>query len=160
MLARQFLLERSRLPLTQTLERIGGLQTQYAPSGYVGLWSRMRNFRRGALTRALEERQVIQASLLRNTIHMVSAADFPLLLGAVSDGRRDWWLGVQRKQENPHRVEEAAALLRRELAAGPRRASEPKAALLAQSFPALLLLWGLLTGAIVPVPPYGPPGHL
>ena len=46
MLARQFLLERSRLPLTQTLERIGGLQTQYAPSGYVGLWSRMRNFRR------------------------------------------------------------------------------------------------------------------
>src|SRR2546423_4543814 len=155
MLARQFLLERSRLPLTQTLERIGGLQTQYAPSGYVGLWSRMRNFRRDALTRALEERQVIQASLLRNTIHVVSAADFPLLLAAVSEGRRDWWLRVQRKQENPHRVEEAAALLRRELAAGPRRASQLKAAMLAKGFPDFLWSGVWLWVDVVRVPPSG-----
>src|SRR5207248_6290616 len=82
LLARQFLLERSTLPLVPTLERIGGLQTQYAPSGYIGLWSRMRNFRRGALTRALEQRRVIQGSLLRSTIHMVSAHDYWLLLAA------------------------------------------------------------------------------
>ena len=50
LLARQFLLERSSLSLVRTLERIGGLQTQYAPSGYVGLWSRLQNFRRDALT--------------------------------------------------------------------------------------------------------------
>ena len=39
LLARQFLLERSSLPLVQMIERVGGLQTQYAPSGYIGLWS-------------------------------------------------------------------------------------------------------------------------
>jgi len=72
LLARQFLLERSSLPLVQTVERIGGLQTQYAPSGYVGLWSRMRGFRREALTRALEQRRVIQGTLQRSTIHMLS----------------------------------------------------------------------------------------
>jgi hypothetical protein len=155
MLARQFLLERSSLPLTQTVERIGGLQTQYAPSGYVGLWSRIRNFRRGALTRALEERRVIQASLLRSTIHMVSAADFPLFLGAVGNGRRDWWLRIQRKQHNPERVEDAAALLRRELAAGPRRASELKAALLARGFPEFLWSGVWLWVDVVRVPPSG-----
>jgi hypothetical protein len=40
LLARQLLLERSTLPLTEALQRGVGLQTQYAPSGYIGLWSR------------------------------------------------------------------------------------------------------------------------
>jgi len=48
LLSRQFLLQRSSLPMVATIERIGGLQTQYAPSGYIGLWSRMRDFRRDA----------------------------------------------------------------------------------------------------------------
>ena len=45
-LARQLLLERSGLQLSRTLERVAGLQTQYAPSGYVGLWSRLHDFER------------------------------------------------------------------------------------------------------------------
>src|SRR5207245_11084071 len=83
LLARQFLLERSSLPLVETIERVGGLQTQYAPSGYVGLWSRMRNFRRDALTAALEQRRVVQGTLLRSTIHMVSPRDYWLFLPGV-----------------------------------------------------------------------------
>ena len=47
-LARQLLLERSPLPLTEALEQVAGLQTQYAPSAYVGLWSRLKDFRRVA----------------------------------------------------------------------------------------------------------------
>ena len=41
LLARQLLLERAATPLPRALERIGGIQMQYAPSGYVGLWSRV-----------------------------------------------------------------------------------------------------------------------
>ena len=41
LLARQLLLERSSFPLTRALERVAGLQTQYAPSGYVSLWTRL-----------------------------------------------------------------------------------------------------------------------
>src|SRR5207253_3794473 len=85
------------MALVPTLERIGGLQTQYAPSGYVGLWSRMRNFRRDALTAALEQRRVIQGPLLRSTIHMVSARDYWPLLSAVTMGRQEWWRRVTRK---------------------------------------------------------------
>jgi hypothetical protein len=53
-LARQRLLEPSTATIPRTLAAIGGLQAQYAPSMYVGLWSRMRGFERDGLTRALE----------------------------------------------------------------------------------------------------------
>ena len=91
LLARQFLLERSRLPLTRTIERIGGLQTQYAPSAYIGLWSRLDGFALGDLTRALQRRQVVQATLMRSTIHIVSKRDFWPLAVAIARDQRAWW---------------------------------------------------------------------
>src|SRR6266540_1574230 len=75
LLARQMLLERARSPLPRVLERMGGLQAQYAPSMYIGLWSRVEGFERDALTRALERRAVVQGTLLRTTIHLLSARD-------------------------------------------------------------------------------------
>ncbi len=56
LLARQLLLERSGASLPKVLERMGGLQAQYAPSMYIGLWSRMEGFERDQLDRALERR--------------------------------------------------------------------------------------------------------
>ncbi|MGH9251003.1 MAG: DNA glycosylase AlkZ-like family protein [Acidimicrobiales bacterium] len=58
-LARQGLLEPFDDPIPRVLERVGGIQAQYAPSMYVGLWSRMRSFERPDLTRALEDRTVV-----------------------------------------------------------------------------------------------------
>jgi len=49
LLARQLLLERSALPIDRAVEQVGGLQTQYAPSGYVGLWTREVDRERAAL---------------------------------------------------------------------------------------------------------------
>ena len=54
LLARQLLLERAKTPIPKALDRIGGIQAQYAPSMYVGLWSRLEGFEREQLTRALE----------------------------------------------------------------------------------------------------------
>ena len=48
LLARQMLLERASIPIPRALERMGFLQDQYAPSGYVGLWCRVAAFRREA----------------------------------------------------------------------------------------------------------------
>ncbi|HEX9313919.1 MAG TPA: winged helix DNA-binding domain-containing protein, partial [Actinomycetota bacterium] len=48
LLARQHLLERCTLPLPVAIEQVGGLQTQYAPAGYVGLWSRLSGLSRDA----------------------------------------------------------------------------------------------------------------
>jgi len=88
LLARQLLLARSRLPLAEAVERVGGLQTQYAPSGYVGLWTRLADFRRDDLTAALADRTVVQGTLLRTTIHVVSRREFWLYAMGVRSARR------------------------------------------------------------------------
>ncbi|MEN3315725.1 MAG: hypothetical protein V7605_1959, partial [Acidimicrobiaceae bacterium] len=54
LLARQLLLERAAVPVPGALELMGTLQAQYAPSMYIGLWSRLESFRRDDLTHALE----------------------------------------------------------------------------------------------------------
>jgi hypothetical protein len=92
LLARQLLLERGAGPLTAAVAQVGGLQTQYAPSGYVGLWSRLRDFERGALTTALEDGSVVQATLMRTTIHMVARTEFWRYAMGVRQARRTWAL--------------------------------------------------------------------
>ena len=62
LLARQLLLERARLPIPRALERIGGIQNQYAPNAYIRLWSCLEGFRRDDFTRALERRAAVQAT--------------------------------------------------------------------------------------------------
>jgi uncharacterized protein YcaQ len=92
LLARQLLLERAGSPIPKTLERMGGLQAQYAPSMYIGLWSRLQDFERESLTRALERRSVVQGTLLRSTIHLVSPLDWWTWSEAVRAARRKSWL--------------------------------------------------------------------
>jgi Winged helix DNA-binding domain len=118
LLARQLLLERSALPLPRALERVGGLQAQYAPSMYVGLWSRVEGFERAALTEALERRTVVQATLMRLTIHLVSRADFWPLALAVREARRALWLRTQPDAPQADELAAAAEALRERLAGG------------------------------------------
>lgn len=139
----------------QTIERVGGLQSQYAPSGYVGLWSRQRNFRRNSLTTALEQRRVIQGTLLRSTIHMVSVRDYWLFLAAIKKHRQVWWRRVTRKAYGEVDVGAAAALLREELAAGPRRAGDLKALLARRGLPSQAWNGIGLWVDLVRVPPSG-----
>jgi DNA glycosylase AlkZ-like len=155
LLARQLLLERSPLPLARALEQVAGLQTQYAPSGYVGLWSRLRDFRREALTRALERRQAVQGTLMRSTIHTVSAADYPRFSVAVAAVRRAWWSRVQGHQAEDLDMEAVAAFLRRQLADGPRRQAELTSLLAAEGFPKVAWSGAGLWVDLVRVPPSG-----
>jgi hypothetical protein len=93
MLARQLLLERVKLSVPKALERVGGLQTQDSRSGYIGLWSRLAGFERETLTRALERRSVVQGTVMRITIHTVSARDYPLMTEGIRGLRRKSWQG-------------------------------------------------------------------
>ena len=118
-LGRQLLLERADSSLTRVLERMGGLQAQYAPSMYIGLWSRLEGFQRDHLTRALEKAVVVQATLMRATIHLVSARDYWPLATGVGEARREWWLRAQRPRPDRAALEAAGTRLRTELARGP-----------------------------------------
>jgi hypothetical protein len=99
MLARQLLLEPGRSSIPKTLERIGGIQAQYAPSMYVGLWTRLDGFERGELTQALEERRVVQGTLMRITIHLVSARDWWPFAIAVREARRRQLVRTHKRDE-------------------------------------------------------------
>jgi hypothetical protein len=124
LLARQLLLERASLSIQDAIEQVGGLQTQYAPSGYVGLWTRLAGFGRGALTKALEDRTVIQATLMRTTIHMVSRREFWPFAAGVRQARRAWALRTPGQAAGEPEMVEAAARIRVALADGPRSVKE------------------------------------
>jgi len=119
LLARQLLLEPADLSIPRAVERIGGLQAQYAPSAYIGLWTRLKGFRRSALTAALERRSVVQGTLMRSTIHLVSARDYPALAAGVRAARRGWWLRAARRTADEDTMVRTAERLRDLLAGGP-----------------------------------------
>jgi hypothetical protein len=123
-LARQLLMERSRLPLHRVVERMAGAQAQYIPSAYVGLWSRTEGFTRDTLTGALQRGSVIQGTLMRGTIHLVSRADYWPIAAAIRDLMREWWLRVDRSGRSAEEMEELAGRLRIVLADGPKRRAE------------------------------------
>jgi hypothetical protein len=147
LLARQLLLERAPMSIEEAVEQVGGLQTQYAPSGYVGLWTRLRGFERNALTDALDDRRVIQATLMRVTIHMVSAREFWRFALGVRQARRRWALRLPGADEE--QLLAAAERLRLALASGPKTVRELDG--LAAGFVGNTSLWV----DIVRVPPSG-----
>ncbi|HEV2784267.1 MAG TPA: winged helix DNA-binding domain-containing protein [Actinophytocola sp.] len=72
-LARQLLLERASQPVTQVIEHLVGMQAQAPNAAYVGLWSRLVDFEPAELARLLIERRVVRTTLMRATIHLVTA---------------------------------------------------------------------------------------
>jgi len=126
LLARQMLLERVDISIPRALERIAGLQAQYAPAMYIGLWSRLKGFERDHLTRALEERTVVQGTLMRVTIHLVSAGDYWPFAIAVREARRKLWLRGQARRlgQDDESLTAAAEELRQRLGDGPLQRKE------------------------------------
>jgi hypothetical protein len=110
-LARQGLTERLSGSIPELLSRMGFLQAQYAPSMYIGIWSRLEGFRRDQLTRALERREVVQATLLRSTIHLVAADDYWPTALAIRETRRSWFERVSKGVPGAAALEAAAEKL-------------------------------------------------
>ena len=111
---------KTSLPLA--LERIGGIQAQYAPSMYIGLWSRLQNFERDQLTRALQRNSVVQGTLMRTTIHLVSKSDYwPFIVG-IRRRRREQW--VRGHKADRRKIEAASRKLKPHLAKGPLSQAE------------------------------------
>jgi hypothetical protein len=119
LLARQLLLKRASGTLESAAEQMGGLQTQVSRSGYIGLWSRQQGLTRQAYTDALLHRRLIQGTLLRVTIHTVSAADYWPMTVAVRAARQAWWLRVAGRGRTESDMQRSAEATRNALAGGP-----------------------------------------
>lgn len=125
-LTRQLLLERAGTRVPKALEGIGGIQAQYAPSMYVGLWSRLEGFERDDLTAALEKKKVAQGTLMRQTIHLVSAADWWPISLAIREPRRQAWLKARGGHAPAKAMQAHAKKLKKAMAAGPMSRAEIK----------------------------------
>ena len=84
-LARQLLLERKRLSATAVIERLVGMQAQWPSAPYVGIWTRTTSFGREALERELAKGAVVKATVMRQTLHLVTRRDYALMRAALSE---------------------------------------------------------------------------
>jgi hypothetical protein len=84
-LARQLLLQRRRASASDVIEQLAGMQAQWPPAPYVGIWSRATSFRREKLEQSLLAADVVKASLMRNTLHLVTRRDYPVFWTALHD---------------------------------------------------------------------------
>jgi Winged helix DNA-binding domain len=99
-LQRQLLVCRSTMPAAEAIEHLVAMQSQVPAAPYYGLWSRLVGFTPDELAKLIEDRAAVRISLLRGTIHLVTARDCvelrPLLqplhdrfLQAIFGSRRD-----------------------------------------------------------------------
>jgi len=114
-LARQLLLERKRLSPTAVIERLVGMQAQWPSAPYVGIWTRTTSFRREALERKLTSADVVKATVMRQTLHLVTRRDYALLRAALSETNFPWQTSEAKR---------LAPLVRALAAAGPVTTSE------------------------------------
>jgi hypothetical protein len=84
-LARQLLLERKKMGAVAAIERLAGMQAQWPPSPYVGLWSRVVGFKRETLERAIVKGDVVKPTVMRGTLHLISTRDYPMFWWALRD---------------------------------------------------------------------------
>ena len=135
LLARQLLLERGTGSPEAAMEQVAGLQTQVSRSGYIGLWTRQAGLTRQAYTDALVDRRFIQGTLMRVTIHTVTAADYWPMTIAVRAARQRWWLRTWSGQRTERDMRRTADAIRRALADGPLPLRELRARLAAKGHP-------------------------
>jgi hypothetical protein len=91
---------------------------------YIGLWSRVEGYEREHLTTALLEGSVVQGTLMRSTIHLVSKRDYWRFAVAVRAARRAWHVRTHRSGATVDEREQAAAIVLARLRAGPAPRSE------------------------------------
>ena len=102
--ARQLLLERGRLSPAEAIRRLTPLQGQHPPAPYIALAARLEGFTREALEADIEARAVVKTTIMRLTLHLAHAGDYP----AYAELSRQFWLRKWRATY-PHLDEEKVA---------------------------------------------------
>jgi hypothetical protein len=129
LLERQLLLRRSTLTAPGAIEHLVGLQAQAPNAPYVGLWSRVLDFRAEELAGLITARAAVRIALMRSTVHLVTARDClalrPVMQPALTRSLRSWFgrhlagvdaapviaAGRALVDEQPRTLDEVARLL-------------------------------------------------
>jgi hypothetical protein len=85
------LLTRERVSATEAIRRLTPLQGQDAPAPYVALAARLDGFTREELESAIAAGQVVKATLMRLTLHLAAAQDYPAFAQLARQARMRAW---------------------------------------------------------------------
>jgi hypothetical protein len=96
-LARQILLARKRRSPAAIIEHLVGMQAQSPQAPYIGIWTRAAAFRRETLRRDLASGAVVKATVMRQTLHLVTRRDYGLLRAALSETNFPWESALARR---------------------------------------------------------------
>jgi hypothetical protein len=109
--------------------RVVALQAQEPASPYLALWNRVANFDPADLDRAFRDDEVIKATLMRITLHAVTAVDYPALHDAMQPTLRAARLNDRRFRRTGLTPADADALVSEALdfAAEPRSNADGEA---------------------------------
>jgi hypothetical protein len=75
--ARQGLIERERLAPADAIRRLTPLQGQHPPAPFIALAARLDGFARADLEAAITARAVVKTTIMRLTLHLAAADDYP-----------------------------------------------------------------------------------
>lgn len=158
-LQRQLLLQRKHVSVNDGVRAVCALQAQSAASPYLALWNRIADFDAADLDRAFANHTVVKASLIRLTLHAVTAEDYPAFHRTMVSSLRGSRLYDYRFKATGLSIAEVDAVLPEvlEFAGRPRTNAEMEAMLTARvgGRPEPRLWWALRTFAPVLHAPTG-----
>ena len=96
-LARQLLLDKKRLSPARVIEHLVGMQAQWPSAPYLGIWTRTTSFRRPSLERLLVQGTIVKATVMRQTLHLVTLPDYGLIRAAMSETNFPWESELAKK---------------------------------------------------------------
>jgi hypothetical protein len=96
-LTRQGLIRRMSGTPAEAIGSLAGLQAQHADQPYIALWSRLAGMSIGALQTAIDRRQVVRATVMRSTLHLLEASDVAVFDAAVIPFRTATWGSIARR---------------------------------------------------------------
>ena len=150
-LARQMLLGRERVKPLRAIERLAGLQAQWPKPPHVGLWSRVLGFKRDDLLGLLRKRQAVRATMMRGTIHVVSAKDYVALRQPLQPMLTRSMLAVLRERAKGIDVDEVVAIASEYLGSGSRSFEQVRDALASRHPKADLRAMGFIARMSIPL---------
>ena len=134
-LARQGLLERSSSSAVDVVEQLLGLQAQEPKPPFIGLWSRIERFEADELRTALRGGDVVRATLIRATLHLMSARDYAAFRTALQPALDGAMQGVLKARKADVDVDATLAAARKLMARGKKLTFDEIRDALSKQFP-------------------------
>src|SRR5690349_10039550 len=88
---RQMLHARQRLTPAEAIRRLTPLQGQHAPAPYIALAARLDGFSRADLEAAIDARKVVKTTIMRLTLHVAAADEYPAYAQLTRQARMRAW---------------------------------------------------------------------